>query len=182
MPSRLIIVTAVALVAGLAASVAAIALVGGEESSPRQTTRSARQEPVSGPPVRLSGTDVRTGETVGLKQFAGKPVVIAVWASWCGACRRQAGQLARFVSAHAQVSTLAVDTQEDAEAAQAFLEAGGLDLPAISDPDGRLAARLGVRELPTTLFLAADHRVASMWEGTAALADLNAGLRAARAG
>ena len=182
MSSRLILIAAVALVAGLGAAVAAIALVGGEESSRPATSEFAREEPVSGPPVRLSGTDVRTGEPIALKQLADKPVVIAIWASWCGACAQQADQLARFVSSHTQVSVLAVDTQEDTAAAQDFLDSTGLDLPTIADPDGKLAARLGVRELPTTLVLAEDHRVASMWEGTAALADLNAGLQVARRG
>jgi thiol-disulfide isomerase/thioredoxin len=179
---RLILVAAVALVAGLGAAVAAIALVGGEESPHPGPSESVRDEPVSGPPVTLSGTDVRTGEAIALRRLADRPVVIAVWASWCGACVRQADAFERFVSSHAQVSVLAVDTQEDAAAAQAFLESTGLELPTVADTEGQLAARLGVRELPTTLFLAQDHRVASMWEGTAGLADLNAGLQIARRG
>jgi thiol-disulfide isomerase/thioredoxin len=132
-PLRLILVAAVALVAGLGAAVAAIALVGGEESPLPGTSESVREEPVSSPPVTLSGTDVRTGEAIALRQLADKPVVIAVWASWCGACVRQADALERFVSSHAQVSVLAVDTQEETAAAQAFLESTGLELPTVAD-------------------------------------------------
>jgi len=45
-----------------------------------------------------------------------------------------------------------------------------------------LARKLGVRELPTTIFLTSEHRVASMWEGPAGLGRLKEGLAAARAG
>jgi thiol-disulfide isomerase/thioredoxin len=180
--ARLVVVALVALLAGLGAAAAAIALVGGDEGRAPTTTKAFPEEPVSGPPLELSGTDVRSGKKLALSKFAGKPVVVTIWASWCSACARQAGSLRRFVSTHAQTSVLAVDTQEDAEAAQAFLQDKALDLPTIADVDGLLAARLGVRELPTTLFLTPDHRVASMWEGLAALDQLGAGLRAARAG
>jgi len=81
------------------------------------------------------------------------------------------------------VAVLAVDTQEDPEAARAFLTANDLSLPTIADEDGQIAAKLGVRELPTTLFLTSDHRVAIMWDGPAGIGRLkSAALAAARAG
>jgi len=91
--------------------------------------------------------------------------------------------LQRFIAAKNRVAVLAVDTQEDAEAARAFLTANDLTLPTIADQDGHVAAKLGVRELPTTLFLTSDHRVASMWEGPAGIGRLkSAAHAAARAG
>jgi thiol-disulfide isomerase/thioredoxin len=107
---------------------------------------------------------------------------VTVWASWCPACPKQAEPLGRFAAAHEETAFLAVDTQEDAEAAKAFLDQNGLTLPTIADEDGHIAAKLGVRELPTTIFLTPEHRVASMWEGPAGLGRLKAGLAAARAG
>jgi thioredoxin-like negative regulator of GroEL len=110
-------------------------------------------------------------------------VVVTVWASWCAACPKQAEPLRRFVAASNRVAVLAVDTQEDAEAARAFLTANDLSLPTIADEDGHIAAKLGVRELPTTLFLTSDHRVATMWDGPAGIRRLkSAALAAARAG
>ena len=87
-----------------------------------------------------------------------------------------------MTDAHRQTETafLAVDTQEDAKAAKDFLAASGLSLPTIADEDGHIAAKLGVRELPTTLFLTPEHRVATMWEGPAGVGHLKAGLAAAR--
>jgi len=177
-----IVIVFAALLAGAAAAAGAVMLVG-DDSRSTETTGTDASEPLSGPEVRFSGVNVTTGAVVGLGRLEGKPVVVTVWASWCSACPKQAEPLRRFVAANDRVAVLAVDTQEDPEAARAFLTANDLSLPTIADEDGQLAAKLGVRELPTTLFLTSDHRVASMWEGPAGIGHLkSAALAAARAG
>jgi cytochrome c biogenesis protein CcmG/thiol:disulfide interchange protein DsbE len=179
---RLALVALVALVAGVGAAAAGVFLVGGDEGSAPRSAATGTGEPLSGPEVRLTGTDVATGAHVSLGKLEGRPVVVTVWASWCKACSGQAEPLRRFAAASARASILTVDTQEDAEAARAFLAEHGLGIPTIADEDGHIAAKLGVRELPTTIFLTGDHRVASMWEGPAGLSRFKAGLAAARSG
>jgi len=180
--ARVIVIALAALLAGVAAAAVAVMLVGDDDGR-APTAPTDASGPLSGPEVRFSGIDVTTGAVVGLGKLPGKPVVVTVWASWCSACPKQAEPLQRFVAANDRVSVLAVDTQEDAEAARAFLTANDLSLPTIADEDGHVAAKLGVRELPTTLFLTSDHRVASMWEGPAGIGRLkSAALAAARAG
>ena len=183
MPSfRIVLVAVLALLAGVAAAAAAVLLVGDDGGRAAGSTATGPSEPLSGPEVRFSGTDVTTGGVIGLGKLEGRPVVVTVWASWCPACPKQVESLRRFAAANDRVAVLAVDTQEDAEAAQAFLTANELSLPTIADEDGHIAAKLGVRELPTTIFLTSDHRVATMWEGPAGLGRLKAGLAAARGG
>jgi cytochrome c biogenesis protein CcmG, thiol:disulfide interchange protein DsbE len=179
--TRRIVIALAALLAGVAAAAAAVMLVGNDDGHAAETTAIEAGEPLSGPEVRFSGPDVTTGAVVGLGKLEGKPVVVTVWASWCGACPKQAEPLRRFVAANDKVAVLAVDTQEDAEAARDFLTANDLSLPAIADEDGHIAAKLGVRELPTTIFLTNEHRVAGMWEGPAGTGRLEEGLAAARA-
>jgi cytochrome c biogenesis protein CcmG, thiol:disulfide interchange protein DsbE len=183
MPSlRLLVVVLAALLAGLAAAAGALVLVGGDSGRTIGTSGTVSTEAVSGPPIRFAGTDVASGEPVGLGELAGRPVVVTVWASWCAACPGQADALRRFAAKHAETAFFAVATQEDDAAARAFLDEHELAVPTLADLDGRLAAKLGVRELPTTLFLTGDHRVASMWEGPATLGQLRSGLEAAKAG
>jgi thiol-disulfide isomerase/thioredoxin len=177
-----ILVALVALLAGVAAAAAAVMLVGDDGDRAPVSSAPGESEPLSGPEVRFSGTDVSTGAVIGLGKLEGKPVVVTVWASWCPACPKQAEPLRRFAAMHEETAFVTVDTQEDAGAAKAFLEASGLSLPAVADEDGHIAAKLGVRELPTTIFLTPEHRVASMWEGPAGLGRLKEGLAAARAG
>ena len=183
MPSfRIFLVAVLALLAGVAAAAAALLLVGDDGGRPAGSTATGPSEPLSGPEVRFSGTDVTTGGVVGLGKLEGRPVVVTVWASWCPACPKQVESLRRFAASHDETAFLAVDTQEDAEAAKDFMTANELSLPTIADEDGHIAAKLGVRELPTTLFLTSEHRVATMWEGPAGLGRLKAGLAAARSG
>ena len=183
MPSaRVIVIALAALLVGAAAAAAAVMLVRDDDGRAPEAAATGASEPLSGPEVRFGGADVTTGAVVGLGKLQGKPVVVTVWASWCAACPKQAEPLRRFLAAKDR-AVLAVDTQEDAEAARAFLTANDLSLPTVADEDGRIAAKLGVRELPTTLFLTSDHRVASMWEGPAGLGRLkSAALAAAHAG
>lgn len=180
MLSRRFLIVALVLLAGVGAAVLAVALVGGERGGSPGGSGADSTEPVSGPPIHLSGPDVTTGRTIGLSELADKAVVLTVWASWCRACPKQAAPLRQFLDRHAEARFLAVDTQENAGAARAFLAAHDLTLPTIADQDGHLAAKLGVRELPTTLFLAKDHRVAALWEGPAQVGRLRAGLAAAK--
>jgi len=180
--ARIVLLAVIALLAGLAAAAAGVLLVGGDAGRASGTASETSSEPLSGPGVRFSGSDVTTGEPIGLGKLEGKPVVITVWASWCEACPKQAEPLRRFASSKDRGAVLAVDTQEDADAARAFLEANDLSIPTIADEDGHVAAKLGVRELPTTLFLTSDHRVASMWEGPAGLGRLKAAARTAERG
>jgi cytochrome c biogenesis protein CcmG/thiol:disulfide interchange protein DsbE len=179
---RIVLVAVLALVAGVAAAAAAVLLVGDDGGRAAESTATKSSESLSGPEVRFSGTDVTTGGGVGLGKLEGRPVVVTVWASWCPACPRQVESLRRFAASHDETAFLAVDTQENAEAAKTFLTANDLSLPTIADQDGHIAAKLGVRELPTTLFLTSEHRVAQMWEGPAGPARLKAGLTAARSG
>ena len=178
----MVIVALAALVAGAGAAAAGVFLVGGDEGSAPRSGATGQGEPLSGPEVRLGGADVTTGSVVSLDKLEDRPVVVTVWASWCQACPAQAEPLRRFATTNARASILTVDTQEDAEAARAFLAEHELAIPTIADEDGHIAAKLGVRELPTTIFLTSDHRVASMWEGQAGLGRFKAGLAAARSG
>ena len=179
---RIALFVLAALLAGLGAAALAVVLVGAGSGRGGGSNRAGSTEPVSGPPVRLEGSDVTTGEPVGLDELAGRSVLVTVWASWCAACPRQAEPLRDFVAKRADAAVLTVDTQEDAEAARAFLAEHDLDVATIADTDGRLAAMLGVRELPTTFFLTRDRRVAGTWEGVAPLGRLRAGVAGTRSG
>jgi thiol-disulfide isomerase/thioredoxin len=109
----------------------------------------------------LRGTDTRTGEEVALADFAGKPVVVTIWASWCPGCNAEAAALARFAEAHPEAGFLGIDFQDTRADARKFYDRYGWEFPSIFDPDGKLARRLGLTGTPTTIFLDARHREAA---------------------
>jgi thiol-disulfide isomerase/thioredoxin len=117
---------------------------------------------------------------VSLASYAGRPVVLSVWASWCGACIREAPTLKSFTRAHPNMAVLGINTLDSKAQAQAFARRFRLGFPSIFDPHGRLFVRLHSPGLPATLFLDRRHRIVLGIAGAASRAQLEAGLRAAR--
>jgi thiol-disulfide isomerase/thioredoxin len=174
------------VVAAVAAGAGAVALAGllledGAKGGAGTKSETSAPTLAGAPAPRLSGRDPVSGESVSLSDFRDMPLVVTVWASWCQPCRRQAGPVRRFVDKHRQTGVLGIDVQDDAAAAKDFVTEAGWTLASIADPDGRLAARLGVADMPTTYFFTRDHRLAATAAGYASLAELEAGLAAAEA-
>jgi thiol-disulfide isomerase/thioredoxin len=133
----------------------------------------------SGDAPSLHGRDPITGGQVSLAQFAGKPVVLNVWASWCTGCNQEAADLARFAASHPGAQVLGVDTQDTTGGARAFYRKWHWRHPSIADPDGSLSAKLAVTGLPTTFFLDRRHRVVGNIVGAGNLGEFDQGLRLA---
>lgn len=129
--------------------------------------------------LELSGTDPVTGKHVDLADFAGKPVVLNVWGSWCPGCNEEASDLARFARAHPGVQVIGIDLEDTSAGARGFYRRWGWKHPSIADPHGEIASRLGVTGTPTTFFLDARHRVVTQIVGASDLAGFDRGLKAA---
>jgi thiol-disulfide isomerase/thioredoxin len=132
--------------------------------------------------LAIQGTDPVTGKDVSLTQFAGKPVVITIWASWCPGCNAEARTLARFVDAHPEAGFLGVDFQDTKRDARGFYTKYGWRFPSVFDPDGRIAGELGLQGTPTTIFLDDSHREVTRIVGETDSAGLAEGLEQATAG
>jgi cytochrome c biogenesis protein CcmG/thiol:disulfide interchange protein DsbE len=115
--------------------------------------------------VSFSGTDPVTGKAVALADFRGNPVVINVWASWCPGCVAEAADLRRFAEAHPEAQVIGVDFQDTEPGARDFYREWGWTWPSVFDPNGAIAAQLGLQGLPTTLFLDRKHRVVARITG-----------------
>jgi cytochrome c biogenesis protein CcmG, thiol:disulfide interchange protein DsbE len=176
-------------IAYLAATVAiGVAVVGGFAIAHKRNGGSAA-DALSALPGAVSharggapsvhGRDPITGRQVSLTQFARRPVVLNVWASWCTGCNQEAADLARFAASHPNVQVLGVDTQDTSGGARAFYRKWHWHHPSIADPSGSLSAQLAVTGLPTTYFLDRQHRVIAKIVGAGNLAEFDRGLRLA---
>ncbi len=120
----------------------------------------SRGEPI--PNLRLPGLE---GEPITLPSaYAGRPLLINVWATWCGPCIREMPELERFSVEQApngvQVVGIALD---EALAVQDFLTRTPVSYPILVDAPGPADAgvRLGNLKgvLPYSVLVSADGRV-----------------------
>ncbi len=181
---RVKVFAALAVAAGIAAAlVAGVVLAGGGTGtrSSSQGTTELTTPAVSGPRVPvLAGADPVSGKRVSLRQFDGEPVIVNVWASWCEPCNDEAPLFAAFLDQNPDAVLVGVDLQDSVAGAKAFYDRHELTHPSISDPDGALAAKLGLLGLPTTIFLTRDHRESSRVIGPVTAESLAQGYERAR--
>ncbi|WP_051703862.1 TlpA disulfide reductase family protein [Glycomyces sp. NRRL B-16210] len=94
---------------------------------------------------------------------AGKPLLVVLWASWCGPCQDEAPEVQAFYEAHGdQVDVLGVDTADTRAKGRWFAEDFGMTYPSVFDPEEAVRIGLGVPALPGIAFVAPDGTVAEL--------------------
>lgn len=96
-----------------------------------------------------------------LSELRGKPLIINVWASWCEPCRAEMGSLERLSRRYGgkQFNIIGVSTDDDANAAFAFIMRAGITFDNYLDSKLLLEHMLGADTIPLTLLVDAEGRV-----------------------
>jgi thiol-disulfide isomerase/thioredoxin len=114
------------------------------------------------PPIVLPGLD---GERIDIvARYAGRPLLINVWASWCGPCVEEMPELEAFAKTQqadgVQVIGLALDTPEGV---RGFLQRVPVSYPILLDTPGPADASVWLGNtrgvLPYTVLVGADGRI-----------------------
>ena len=97
---------------------------------------------------------------VDLAAFAGQPVVLNFWASWCVPCRKEMPALQRAATRFAgRVAFVGVNHQDSERDALELVERSGVQYPSGYDPDGSVARDFELFGMPTTVFIDAQGRI-----------------------
>lgn len=96
-----------------------------------------------------------------LAAFRGRPLVINVWASWCGPCRAETASLERLAWSEAAggFGIIGISTDDYVERARAWLARSNATINHYIDHQLELETLLGASRLPLTVLVGADWRV-----------------------
>jgi cytochrome c biogenesis protein CcmG/thiol:disulfide interchange protein DsbE len=118
------------------------------------------------------------GQQISLASYAGKPVIINFFASWCTPCKKETPLLAKFYkSSHGKVVIIGVDANDEAGPAKKFVQAADVTYPVAVDPfPAKTTTSYGVFALPQTFFLNSRHRIVKKILGDVTLTQLTKGV------
>jgi thiol-disulfide isomerase/thioredoxin len=119
------------------------------------------------PAPEVAFTDAE-GRPASLADFAGKPTVVNLWATWCQPCLREMPSLARLQAKFADRLIVAAVSEDRAggKLVNPFVAEHKLqDLKIYLDPKGDVARAFEVRGLPTSIVLDRAGRVVGKVEG-----------------
>jgi thiol-disulfide isomerase/thioredoxin len=102
-----------------------------------------------------------------LSSYVGKPLIINVWASWCGPCRAEAGSLERFAWSDAgkKYTVIGVSTDDYRALAERWLKQSNATLSHFIDRNLTLENLLGAQRIPVTVLVDAGGRVVARIQG-----------------
>jgi len=115
----------------------------------------------SGPAEQVVGTALPDaivpnveGGDIKLSAYRGRPVLINLWATWCGPCRREMPALERLAKEQGgKLAVIAIDQREDPSLVQSYVKRFGVTFAVGVDNDQRLGTDLHLIGLPSSFFV-----------------------------
>ncbi len=103
------------------------------------------------------------GQPVSLHQFAGRPVLVNLWASWCSPCVKEFPSLKHLVEHFSgKLVVLAVSHDHSRDDLDSFIRTFGKvpkDFVIVWDKDRKTSELFGTDQLPETYILTREHRL-----------------------
>lgn len=127
----------------------------------------------SAPPLPALALATLDEQPVVLNSYAGRPVVLNLWASWCPPCRREMPVFEQAQAQYPDIAFVMVNQRESAQQVRAFLESQRLELKnVLLDPTSQTMQAVASRGLPTTLFFDEQGRLVDTHLGELTMASL----------
>jgi len=136
----------------------------------------APQAPQAPPPLVAVGQVLPDAVMAGLNgpnkplsSYRGRPLIINVWASWCGPCRKEAASLERLAWSEAggRYTVIGISNDDERDAALKWLRHSNATISHYIDsgPRWTLEHMLGASTIPVTVLVDAQGRVVARFRG-----------------
>lgn len=113
-----------------------------------------RDHPESPPP--LAGQLI-TGESFSLEQYRGQPLLIHIWATWCGICVLEQGSIEAIAQDY-PVLSIAMRSGSDLTMQQ-YMADNQLSFAVLNDAAGAISSSWGVHATPSSFILNSDGKI-----------------------
>lgn len=157
-----------------ALAVAALALIAACASEASKTDDRAQgaAKPDVGFRAPAYSATTMAGDSVSLASYAGKVVLLNVWATWCGPCRKEIPELRALSAKHSGEGLSVIGITVDAEGTESqiadFIKEFRIDYPVWHDPNERISAQYAIVGLPASFLI--DRSGVIRWKSTGAIA------------
>lgn len=106
------------------------------------------------------------GDSITLSDLRGHPILLNMWASWCGPCKYEMPTIQKvyeeFKDRGLVVLALNLTKKDNLTSVISFVEAYGLTFPILLDSDGKVEEAYQLRGLPSTFFIDRDGIIQSV--------------------
>jgi|GEM_PF-502084 len=149
-----------------------------EASDDRKAEDAEEEEELMEAP-RFTVSDVE-GNAVSLSDLKGKPVVLNVWASWCGPCKNEMPEFEKMYKQYGEdvefmmVNLTISDTKEDADA---LIAEEGYTFPVYYDDEGLVQINYYISSIPSTFFINSEGLIAANAMGSISASSLEKGIK-----
>ena len=140
-----------------------------EAESPEvaEDTEEVEQEPIAAPDFTVLDGE---GNEVHLSDFAGKPVVINFWATWCGPCKSELPAFDEMYQTYGEdmvflMLNVTDGGRDTVDSVKAFVEENGFSFPVYYDTTLMASAMYGASSIPLTVFILPDGTLAGGYRG-----------------
>ena len=108
------------------------------------------------------------GDSVEFNQFRGKPLLVNLWATWCGPCRVEMPEIQELYERYGdlvRVVGVSLDSRGSEAQVRRFVEDIGVTFGILLDPDERVVRQFKTIGVPATFLIDAEGTLRHRWWG-----------------